>query len=185
MPLKTIDANTLKTWLDEREAVLVDVREPGEHRAESISGAVLLPLSTVSKAMLPDCTGKKLVVHCRKGGRGGTACEKLLAEDPNLEIYNLDGGIESWARAGFEVKTSDRFFLPLDRQVQLAIGVSVVAGSILGYFVNPAWFLFSGFFGLGLINAGLTGWCGLALLMAKMPWNQGGGALKNFCMTGR
>lgn len=185
MPLRTIDANTLKTWLDSGEAVLVDVREPGEHGAQRIPGAFHLPLGKVCKSALPDATRKKLVIHCKAGKRGGMACEKLLAEDPNLELYNLEGGLDAWAQAGHEVASSGKFFLPLDRQVQLTIGIGVVTGSVLGYFVNPAWFLLSGFFGLGLINAGLTGWCGLVLLMAKMPWNQSGSAPQNFCMTKR
>jgi rhodanese-related sulfurtransferase len=185
MSIKTVDANTLKAWLDKGEAIVVDVREPAEHEAQNIPGATLLPLSTVSKAALPNSAGAKLVIHCRKGGRGSAACEKLLAEDPNLEIYNLEGGIEAWLQNHYEVKTSGKFFLALDRQVQLTIGSGVLLGSVLGYFVNPAWFLVSGFLGLGLINAGLTGWCGLALLMAKMPWNQGRTQPKNFCMAKR
>lgn len=172
MALKTIDAKTLKTWLDNNEAVLVDVREPAEHAAENITGATLLPLGSVSKSALPTCAGKKLVIHCRKGGRGGSACAKLLAEDPNLDIYNLEGGIEAWNAAGLTVASSGKFFLPLDRQVQLTIGLCVLTGSILGYLVSPAFFLLTGFLGTGLTFAGLTGFCGLALLMAKMPWNQ-------------
>lgn len=175
MPLKTVDTTTLRTWLDKGEAMLIDVREPGEHQAESIPGATLLPLANVSKSALPNCAGKKLVVHCRKGGRGGTACEKLLAEDPNLEIYNLEGGIEAWAQAGHAVKTSGTFFLPLDRQVQLTIGLCLLVGSWLGYtYASPVWFLFTGLFGVGLTIAGSTGFCGLAMLMAKAPWNQKG-----------
>lgn len=108
MALKTIDATTLKHWLDNNVAVLVDVREPAEHAAENIRDATLLPLHKVSKATLPPYAGKKLVIHCRKGGRGGMACEKLLAEDPNLEIYNLEGGIEAWRAAGLTVATSGK-----------------------------------------------------------------------------
>jgi rhodanese-related sulfurtransferase len=173
MGLKTIDAATLKQWLEKDEAVLVDVREPGEHAAQSIAGAKLIPLSGVCKKALPDCTGKKLVVHCMKGGRGNTACAKLLAEDPSLEIYNLEGGISAWCEAGLGVnKTSKGCFLPLDRQVQLTIGLGVLIGSLLAYTVSPAFMLLTGFFGAGLTVAGITGFCGLALLMAKMPWNQ-------------
>lgn len=177
MALNTVDTATLKHWLDRGEAVLIDVREPAEHASESIQGATLLPLGSVSKAALPPSAGKKLVIHCRKGGRGGSACEKLLAEDPNLEIYNLEGGIEAWNAAGLAVKTSGKAFLPLDRQVQLTIGIILITGSVLGALFSPAWFLLTGLVGVGLTVAGLTGFCGLALLMAKMPWNQraGGG----------
>lgn len=104
MSLKSVDAKTLKNWLDKGEAVLVDVREPEENQAESIAGSVLIPLANVSKTALPDYAGKKLVMHCRKGGRGGSACEKLLSEDQNIEIYNLEGGITAWVEADLPVK---------------------------------------------------------------------------------
>ena len=126
MPLKTIDAKLLKTWLDNGEAVLIDVREPVENQAEAIAGSLLMPLSSVCKEKLPDYSGKKLVIHCKKGGRGGSACEKLLAEDPNLDIYNLEGGISAWGEAGYPITTYRKTLLPLDRQVQLAIGVSLI-----------------------------------------------------------
>ena len=179
MALKTIDAKTLKTWLDNNEAVLVDVREPAEHTAENITGATLLPLGSVSKSKLPPCSGKKLVIHCRKGGRGGSACQKLLAEDPSLDIYNLEGGIEAWNAAGLTVASSGKAFLPLDRQVQLTIGLLLITGSALGYFLTPAFFLLTGLIGVGLTIAGATGFCGLALLMARLPWNQR--ATPSFC----
>lgn len=172
MPIKTVDAATLKSWVDKGEAVVVDVREPAEHAAENISGATLLPLGNISKSKLPETGGRKLVVHCHSGKRSTSACEKLLAEDPSLEIYNLEGGISAWAGAGHAVKTSGKFFLPLDRQVQLTIGLGVLIGSLLAYFVNPLFALLPGFFGAGLTFAGLSGYCGLAMVLAKMPWNQ-------------
>src|SRR5665213_2362933 len=111
---KAVDAKTLKQWLEQGEALLIDVREPAEYRAEHSEGANLLPLAQVSAALLPDVLGKKLVVHCLKGGRGSQACQKLLAENPSLEIYNLEGGISAWSTAGFPVKRSGSFLLPLD-----------------------------------------------------------------------
>lgn len=171
--MKMVNAATLKSWLDNGEALLVDVREPAEYQAECIVGSTLLPLSSISLSALPPHVGKKLVIHCRKGGRGSSACQKLLAENPGLELYNLEGGIEAWAQAGFPVRSSDKFFLPLDRQVQLTIGLCVLTASILAYNGYPMFMLLTGFFGAGLTFAGLTGFCGLAVLMAKMPWNRG------------
>lgn len=174
MPIKTVDANTLKRWLDNDEALVLDVREPAEHAAENIAGATLLPLSKVNKSALPDTRGRKLVIHCRSGKRSTNACEKLLAEDANLEVYNLEGGISAWNAAGHAIAESGKFFLSLDRQVQLAIGLMLMIANVLGNIFSPAWFLLTGFIGIGLMVAGLTGFCGLALVMAKMPWNQNG-----------
>lgn len=173
MTVKNIDAKTLKKWLENNEAIVVDVREPAEHEAEKISGSNLLPLAKVCKSSLPKYENKKLVLHCRSGKRSASACQKLFDEDSNLEIYNLEGGISAWSAQGCEIETSGKFFLPLDRQVQLTIGLGVFVGSILGYLVSPSFFLLCGFFGSGLIFAGLSGYCGLAILMAKMPWNKG------------
>ena len=173
MPIQTIDAPTLKRWLDSGEAVLIDVREPGEHASCHIAGATLLPVGSVCKSALPKAyEGKKLVVHCLKGGRGSTACEKLLAEDSALTLYNLEGGIGAWQAAGFDVACTGKKHLPLDRQVQLTIGVMLFTASLLGYLLSPAWFALTGLIGIGLMVAGLTGFCGLARIMAKMPWNQ-------------
>jgi rhodanese-related sulfurtransferase len=172
MAIKSVDVNTLKSWIESGDAVVVDVREPAEHAAEKIATANSIPLASVTKSALPSANGKKMVIHCRSGKRSTAACEKLLAEDPNLEIYNLEGGISAWSAAGHQIKTSGKFFLPLDRQVQLAIGLMLVTGSVLGYLFSPALFLLTGFIGAGLTFAGLTGYCGLAMLMARMPWNQ-------------
>jgi rhodanese-related sulfurtransferase len=100
---KLVDAATLKKWMELGEATLVDVREPAEHKAERIDGAASVPLADVCAANLPARVGKKLVIHCLKGGRGSKACEKLLAENPMLEVYNLEGGISAWGAAGFPV----------------------------------------------------------------------------------
>ncbi len=172
MTIKSVDAKTLETWLKNGEAVLVDVREPAEHAAENISCAHLLPLSQVHINLLPEFKNKKLVIHCRSGKRSLSACELLVSQDPSLEVYNLEGGIMSWSSLGCKVESSGKFFLPLDRQVQLTIGLGVFLGSVLGYFVNPIYFLLSGFFGAGLIFAALSGTCALACLLTKMPWNK-------------
>jgi rhodanese-related sulfurtransferase len=102
MPVRTVDPATASIWVKEASAILVDVREPAEYRAAHIPQARLIPLSEVDVDRLP--AGKKIVVHCAKGGRGHTACEKLLQQNPSLEIFNLAGGIEGWAAAGLPVE---------------------------------------------------------------------------------
>lgn len=178
--MRTVDAATLKQWLDRGEAVLVDVREPAEFASEHIAGATLLPLASVAPEALPATGDRKLVICCRSGKRGGMACERLAGSD----VYNLSGGVQAWMEAGLPVELGTRTLLPLDRQVQLTIGTVVLASTLLGYFVHPGFLLLSAFFGAGLCFAGLTGFCGLALLMAKAPWNRGSGSAGATCRAG-
>lgn len=169
--MHTISTHMLKQWLDHGEAVLIDVREPAEYAAEHIEGAVSVPLSTVCCPRLPK-TDKKVVFQCRRGARGESACRKLMSEDPGRHVYNLEGGIEAWQDAGLPIVISGRKVLPLDRQVQLTVGLLVLLGSLLAYAAGPVFLLLTGAIGVGLSIAGLTGFCGLAYLMARMPWNQ-------------
>lgn len=104
MIIKSVNAETLKLWMDNNEAVLIDVREPVEHNEEKIVGASLIPLAIVTKARLPENAGKKIVIHCRSGKRSAMACEKLLIEDITLDLYNLEGGILAWRQAGLPIK---------------------------------------------------------------------------------
>ncbi|GGZ42436.1 rhodanese-like domain-containing protein [Asticcacaulis endophyticus] len=173
MPVKSVDAPTLKQWLNHNEAILIDVREPSEHAAEHIAGAHLIPLGALATTPLPALDGRILAVHCLKGGRGQSACQTLSQLYPDLEIHNLEGGISAWTAAGFATeKPGTRLTLPLDRQTQLTIGLGVLAFALLSVFVNPHFIWGAAFFGAGLIFAGLTGICGLARVLAHMPWNR-------------
>lgn len=171
MSPRSVDAMTVRRWLREGSAVLVDVREPAEHQARRIAGAVLHPLSQFDARAVAAQSGR-LVIHCLKGGRGRAACEKVLAENPGLEVYNLEGGIDAWEAAGLPVEQGSRRVLPVDRQVQLAIGVILLCATALSLLVAPAYVWLAGAIGLGLTVAGLTGFCGMALVMARMPWNR-------------
>ncbi len=109
MTVEKVDPLTLKTWLDAGKAVLVDVREPSEYAAEHIEGAALVPLGQVQHAAVPEHEGRKLVIMCRMGGRGQSACQKLREEmAAHEEVYNLEGGIMAWKKAGLPVSTPPR-----------------------------------------------------------------------------
>ena len=174
MSAKTIDPHTLSQWLSHNEALLIDVREPAEHAANRIDGAHLIPLDQINTGALPETNGKILVIHCLKGGRGQTAAERLLAENPALDIYNLEGGITAWNAAGLKSLSpaAGRKPLPLDRQIQLSIGVGLLATVLLTLLVHPYFIALAAIFGTGLTIAGLTGFCGLGIIMARMPWNR-------------
>lgn len=169
--VEEITAYQLKQHLDAQDALLIDVRQPAEHRAEHIPGDILIPLSQISVDLLPS-TAKPIIIYCRSGRRSAEAAAKLLQENPNLTIKSLKNGIVTWHKAGFEVIETESSILPLDRQTQIAAGSLAFGGFLLGTFVNPGFYAVSGFVGAGLIFAGLTGWCTMSKILAWMPWNQ-------------
>ncbi len=169
--MKTIIASELKKQLDKNEVLLIDVREPAEHRSECIDGACLIPLSEISVEKLPS-TKRPIVIHCKSGKRSSDACAKLLAVNSSLDVASLEGGIIAWNQAGYNIKKSSSNILSLDRQTQIAVGFIAFSGTILGTFTNPVFYILPGFIGAGLMFAGITGWCGMAKLLTKMSWNR-------------
>lgn len=147
------------------------MREPVEYAEENIAGSKLIPLGELEKRCGELDRSRPVIIHCRGGVRGGKAGEKLLAAG-FTDVRNLAGGLLAWKQAGLPVVTPPRQVLPLMRQVQITIGAGVLTGSILAWTVHPAFVGIPAFFGAGLMFAGLSGWCGLALLLAKMPWNK-------------
>jgi len=62
--------------------------------------------------------------------------------------------------------------LEIMRQVQIVAGGLVLLGVALGVWVAPAFLGLSAVVGAGLAFAGVSGWCGMARLLALMPWNR-------------
>lgn len=169
--INTITASELKALMEKGEVLLVDVREPAEHRSENIAGANLIPLASISHEMLKS-KSIPIVIHCQSGRRSLEACKILEDQDPSLDLYTLEGGITAWKKSGCEVNSSEGGVLSLDRQMQLTAGFLVFIGVTLGVFINPWFNIISGFVGVGLMFAGISGWCGMIKLLALMPWNK-------------
>ena len=168
--LRAIDASTLKQKLDRGEAVLIDIRETDEHAREHILGARLAPLSAIDAHDFDRDHGKAAVFHCKSGMRTQANAAKLLSKG-FVEAYYLQGGLEAWKAAGLPVHANRKAPLEIMRQVLIVAGSIVLVGVALGFAVHPAFFGVSAFMGAGLLFAGSTGWCGLALLLKQMPWN--------------
>jgi rhodanese-related sulfurtransferase len=169
--LKLVDAKTLQEWIEEDVVLLVDVREPSEHAGEHISGSLLLPLSKFDPLQLPHNPDKKLVLYCRTSNRSQQAAQKLLAAG-HPEVTHLSGGMGDWKEQGLPTKINKNAPISLIRQVQITAGSLVFLGTMLGAFVSPAFLILSGFVGAGLMFAGITDTCAMAMLLAKLPYNQ-------------
>ena len=155
---------------------LIDVRTPAEYRGLHATPARLAPLDELNPTKFMEtrreAAREPLYVICRSGTRGEKACEKFLAAGYS-SVVNVSGGTLAWEKSGLPVVRGKRM-LPLDRQVQMAAGAMAITGFALGQLVSPNWFLLGGFVGVGLVFAGVTGFCPLGWVIAKMPWNQAG-----------
>ena len=162
----------LSKWLAQGEALLVDVREDFEHAEERIEGAALAPLSKFDPQKLRDEHGdSRLVFLCRTGKRSREAAQRYRRGDE--AVFHAAGGIENWKAAGHAVlRPPGGPRLPIMRQVQIVAGSLVVVGTTLGWVVAPPFLVIPAFVGCGLVFAGASGWCGMALLLARMPWNR-------------
>ncbi len=150
---------------------LVDVREYPEFAAGHLPSARLIPLGEIERRRSEIDRDLPTYVICRTGRRSLEAQAKLFSLGFK-EVQNVKGGMVAWQKAGYPVEKEARVPWSLERQVRLAAGSLVLAGALLGAFVDPRFVWLSAFVGAGLVFAGLTDWCGMGLLLARLPWNR-------------
>ncbi|MBN9505429.1 MAG: rhodanese family protein [Altererythrobacter sp.] len=148
-------------------ARLIDIRGRDEFARVRAPGAENRPLDELDTVE----DDGPVVFLCRSGMRTSGNAAKLAACCQG-EAYILDGGLNAWQAAGLPVEQDRGAPLELLRQVQIAAGSLVLIGVVLGFVWSPVLFGLSAFVGAGLVMAGASGWCGLAHLLAIMPWNR-------------
>ncbi|MCI3278421.1 rhodanese-like domain-containing protein [Streptomyces cylindrosporus] len=156
------------------EFTVVDVRTPGEYAGGHLPGAHNIPLDRLAEAadaLAAVAARGSLLIVCASGARSAKGCDQLAAL--GTAATTLEGGTGAWTAAGHPVErsTGGRTPWPMDRQVRLAAGALVVAGFVAGLAWAPAHWL-SGLVGAGLVFSGVTNTCGMAALLARLPYNR-------------
>ena len=160
---------------------LIDVRTPAEFGELHVDFAHNIPLDRLDPQAVKAVAGDGPVYFvCKSGTRSQKACEKLLAAGVK-DVVSVEGGTAACEAAGVPV-VRGRKVMSLERQVRIAAGALVAAGAALAGFGPEApvnWQAIgaglAGFVGCGLVFAGITDTCGMAMLIARMPWNQASG----------
>ena len=159
---------------DGKAAAIIDVRTPVEFAAVHAEGATLIPLNTLDpKTVMSARNGaadEPLYVICKSGARAAKAVERFHAAG-FANVASIEGGTDAWVQAGLPVVRGATSVISLERQVRIAAGALVVLGALLGWQFHPGFHGISAFVGVGLVFAGVSDWCGMGLLLAKMPWN--------------
>lgn len=168
------------------DKIVIDVRDDDEYAIEHIKDSIHIPLNQFKKiapSVLKSHKGKPVLLMCASGKRASIALEEAKQCGCDLsQVEVFEGGIHEWAQKGMPIERGPAMTghgLPIMRQVQLAAGLLVLTGVGLALTINPNWIFLSAFVGAGLTVAGATGFCGMAIILSKMPWNNLGNNRSN------
>lgn len=166
-----IPAPVLAEQLTRGSVRLLDVRTPAEYDSLHIRGAYNVPLDSLSEhAAEIRATNEAIVLVCASGQRARKA-ETALAGAGMTQLHVLDGGMAAWSAARLPVvRGAER--MSLERQVRIAAGGLAATGGALALFVNPLFAVVPALVGSGLVFAGVTNTCGMAMLLARLPYNR-------------
>jgi rhodanese-related sulfurtransferase len=145
----------------------LDVRSAAEFAIGHVPGAVNIPMEQV-EARIADLPAGPLVLVCESGKRAEIVAG-WLGDQSRLSL--LEGGTKAWRTAGYPLVGCAPCRWTLERQVRLIAGLLVLAGTLLSVLDNVKWVYAAMLIGAGLTFAGATNICGMAMLLAKMPWN--------------
>lgn len=170
--IKTIQPGVLAKNQQNKDVHLIDVRTPAEFREVHATTAVNIPLDQLTaeqfQSLVKENGTDPVYLICQSGNRSSRACQKLI-DGGFANVVSIEGGTKAWEAEGLPVIRGKKT-ISLERQVRIAAGFLVLTGALLGMFVN-SWFSgLSAFVGAGLMFAGITDTCGMAMILAKMPW---------------
>jgi rhodanese-related sulfurtransferase len=170
--MKTISPVELEKILATQPATtVIDVRTPVEFAEVHVPQARSVPLDELKPDSLQLAKDQPVYLLCRSGQRATKAAEKFAKEGFTQPVV-VEGGTLAWIAANLPVARGTTKVISLERQVRITAGAIVFAGVLLAHFVNYNFIWLAGFVGAGLVFAGITDFCGMGLLLARMPWNR-------------
>lgn len=154
------------------DAQCLDVREPAEYEQVHAEEFKLCPLSVLSENSVASLErSRPTYLLCRSGQRACQAAERLERFGFS-DLRVIEGGIGAFEAAGHPLIKGVSKVWALERQVRFAAGSLVLSGIVLSLAVHPGWIGLSAFVAAGLVFSAVTDTCGMAMVLARMPWNQ-------------
>ena len=89
--------------INREDALVLDVREPGEYGAGHILAAKNVPVSRLDAAELGKRKDRPLIVYCDGSERSAKAAAALKRQG-FTRVVNLSGGLAAWQQAGLPVE---------------------------------------------------------------------------------
>ena len=167
----TVSAKEAFEKLGEPNSVLLDVRTNEELNEISVKtdNVKHIPLQSLASSVGSLSNEMSYYVLCRTGHRA-TMAAMLLIEKGFTKVAVIEGGIAAWERVKLPVRKTAAA-ISLERQVRIIAGCLILIGALLSlvkiwFIVIPLWV------GGGLIYAGVSNNCLMALLLMKLPYNK-------------
>ena len=89
--------------INREDALVLDVRDPGEFGAGHILGAKNVPLSRLGDGEVAKRKDRPVIVYCEGGERSSKAVAALKRQG-FARVVNLTGGLRAWQQAGLPVE---------------------------------------------------------------------------------
>ena len=124
-----------------------------------------MPQSRLHKFSTAHPKENPICVVCQTSVRSKGAADQLRSM-AYPHVFAIEGGIQAWKDAGYKTKRV-KGPIPIMRQVQIVAGSMAFIG---GLFTDLRWIAI--IVGAGLVFAGISGTCGMARVLAWMPWNR-------------
>ena len=150
---------------------LIDVRTPGEFEGAHIAGAYNVPLEALGEHASEIASNQHddFVLICQSGMRARKA-EEALRTSGLTRLHMLDGGMNAWLAANQPARFGPKR-MSLERQVRIIAGGLSVIGGALAILLSPWFAIVPLFVGSGLVFAGLSDTCGMAMVLSRLPHN--------------
>ena len=117
--ITTVGVEEFAEIMAQKDVRLIDVRTPKEYAEGHIMGAEMIDVKSADFAERIKGINGTVAVYCRSGKRSMMAAEQLAKQ--GCTVYNLDGGILAWQKAGMATTTveTDIFATPSGKLVKI------------------------------------------------------------------
>jgi rhodanese-related sulfurtransferase len=135
--LPLLSAQQAHEWINQKEAILIDVRSLTSYKALHIANSLHATHGDMIPELIISNPTERVILLCQHGDHAAQITSALQQKSiPALEsvlFYVLDGGLNAWRNAHLPVVRDTDIAMPIDRQVQIAVGIILLVAGLFSW----------------------------------------------------